>query len=172
MSLTVDSDGAATYDGRAMADPPSPRPLQISQSTTAHLFSLAESLGNFRGSQLESRHKVADLGKKTLTYEGRGETNRVEFNYTENHTAQQLVEEFEKISNVEQHIAQLEYAIKYDPLGLPEQLRQIQIELNQHALIEADLLTPTLQKITSNSHFLHLAQSRAQDILGRIHEQN
>jgi len=172
MSLTVDVDGAGTYDGRSLADPASPHPLQISRTTTQHLFSLAQSLGNFRAIDLESRHKVADLGRKTFVYESGGETNRVEFNYTENRAAQELTAEFEKIATVEQHITQLDYAIKYDPLSLPEQLRQIQIELSQHELVEVALLAPTLEKITTNSRFLHLAQSRAQAILERIRDQN
>lgn len=172
MALSVDANGQGTYDGRQLADPPSPRPLQISPATTQRLFSLAESLGYFRSLTLESRHKVANLGQKTLTYEAGGQGSRVEFNYTENRTAQQLADLFERIGNVEEHIAQLAYAIKYDPLSLPQQLRQIQIELDEHSLLETQLLVPTLEKIASNPRFLHLAQSRAQEILKRIQVNN
>jgi len=171
MALSVDANGQGVYDGRKLADPPSPRPVQISPVTTQRLFSLAESLGYFRSLTLESRHKVANLGQKTLTYEAGGQVSRVEFNYTENRTAQQLSGLIERISNVEEHIVQLEYSIKYDPLSLPQQLRQIQIELNEHSLVETQLLVPTLEKITSNPRFLHLAQFRAQEILKRIHEE-
>ncbi|MGD1154595.1 MAG: hypothetical protein ABSA41_02080 [Terriglobia bacterium] len=172
VALSVDANSQGTYDGRKLADAPSPRPLQISPATTQRLFSLAESLGYFRSLTLESRHKVANLGQKTLTYEAGGQVSRVQFNYTENRTAQQLTDLFERISNVEEHIAQLDYAIKYDPLSLPQQLRQIQIELDEHSLLETELLVPTLEKIVSNPRFLHLAQSRAQEILKRIQENN
>ncbi len=172
LALSVDANGQGTYEGRKLTDPPSPCPLQISPATTQRLFSLAESLGYFRSLSLESRHKVANLGLKTLTYEAGGQVSRVQFNYTENRTAQQLTDLFEKIGNVEDHIAQLDYAIKYDPLGLPQQLRQIQIEIYEHNLLETELLVPTLQKIASNPRFLHLAQSRAQEILRRIQENN
>jgi hypothetical protein len=172
LALSVDADGHGTYEGRKLSDAPSPRPLQISPATTQRLFSLAESLGYFRSLSLESRHKVANLGQKTLTYEAGGQVSRVQFNYAENHTAQQLVDLFERIGNVEDHIAQLEYAIKYDPLSLPQQLRQIQVELYEHNLLETQLLVPTLEKIASNPRLLHLAQSRAQEILERIHENN
>jgi hypothetical protein len=172
MALSVDANGQGTYEGRKLADAPSPRPLQISPATTQRLFSLAESLGYFRSLALESRHKVANLGQKTLAYEAGGQVSRVEYNYTENRTAQQLTDLFEKISDVEEHIAQLDYAIKYDHLSLPQQLRQIQIELDEHSLAEAELLVPALEKIASNPRFLHLAQSRAQEILKRIQENN
>lgn len=172
VALRVDANGQGTYEGRKLADASSPRPLQISPATTQRLFSLAESLGYFRSLTLESRHKVADLGQKTLTYEAGGQVSRVQFNYTENRTAQQLTELFERIGNVEDHIGQLDYAIKYDPLSLPQQLRQIQIELDEHNLVETELLVPTLEKIASNPRLLHLAQSRAQEILKRIQENN
>ena len=40
----------------------------------------------------------------------------MQYNYTENRAAQQLTDILEKISNVEERIAQLEYAMKYDHL--------------------------------------------------------
>jgi hypothetical protein len=172
MALRVDTNGNATYEGRQLAEAPNPRGLEISRPTTQRLFSMASSLGYFNSLNLESRHKVANLGLKTFTYEAGGEVSRVEFNYTENHTAQQLTELFEQIAGVEQHIAQLDYASKYDPLSLPQQLRQIQIELNGHGLLETGLLVPTLEKIAGNPRLLHLAQSRAQEILKRIRETN
>jgi len=170
MALCVDASGKATYEGRQLADAPNPRPLEISPPTTQRLFSMASSLGYFSSLNLESRHKVANLGLKTFSYEDGSKVNRVEFNYTENHTAQQLTELFERISSVEQYVAQLDYASKYDPLSLPQQLRQIQIELNEHGLLETELLVPTLEKIAGNPRLLHLAQSRAQEILKSIRE--
>jgi len=40
--------------------------------------------------------------------------------------------------------------------------------LNEHGLLETELLVPTLEKIANNPRLLHLAQVRAQDILKRI----
>jgi hypothetical protein len=67
-----------------------------------------------------------------------------------------------------ERIAELEYAMKYDPLGLPQDLREIQDGLDDHEFVEAALMIPTLQKISTNSRFMHLAQSRAQEIMQRI----
>jgi hypothetical protein len=172
MSVSVDADGKGTYDGRKLDDPPNPCPLQISRATTERLFSLAEALGYFRSLQLESRHKVADMGLKTLTYEAGGQVSRVVYNYSENRTAEELSQLFDKISMVEEHIKQLDFAMKYDPLSLAQELREIQIEMNEKDLAEAELLAPTLEKIASNPRLLHLAQSRAQEILKRIQESN
>ena len=170
MALSIDANGKGTYDSHKLDDPPDPHPLQISAGTTAKIFSLVESLNYFHSLDLESRHKVANMGLKTLTYEAGKEMGRVQYNYTENRTAQQLTEMLEKIGNVEDRITQLEYSMKYDHLSLPQTLREIQEGLDDRNFVEAALMIPTLEKISTNPHFLHLAQSRAQEILQRIQE--
>ena len=168
LALTVSANGEGTYEGRSLSDPPNPRPLKLSTATTQRLFELAGELENFRGIDLESHRKVANLGMKTLRYEAGGQENHVQFNYTLNRDAQQLADLFEKIASVEQHLATLEFAMKYDHLSLPQELLQIQIDLENRALADPELLVPTLEKITQNPRFLHLAQARAQDILKRL----
>jgi hypothetical protein len=170
MALSIDSNGKGTYDSHKLEDSPTPRPLQISTGTTAQIFSLALSLNYFRSVDLDSHHRVANLGLKTLTYEAGEEINKVQYNYTENRAAQQLTDMLEKIGNVEEQIIQLEYDMKYDHLNLPQTLRQIQEDLEDHYFVEATLMIPTLEKISTNPRFMHLAQSRALEIMQRIQE--
>jgi hypothetical protein len=167
-SLSIDSNGKGTYDSHKLGDPAAPRPLQISAETTAQVFSLTQSLDYFRSGNLDSHHRVADLGQKILTYQDTRETNKVQFNYSENHSAQQLTDIFEKISNVEERIAQLDYAMKYDHLNLPQVLRQVEYGMENSYFVEAALMIPTLDKIAADPHYLHLAQSRAREIEQRI----
>jgi len=168
--LSIDANGQGTYDAHKLEDPPTPRALQISAATTAQIFSLVQSLHSLRSLNLDSHLKVANMGWKTLTYQDGHETNKVQYNYTENRTAQQLTDILERISNVEDRISQLEYAMKYDHLSLPQALQQIQAGMDDHLFMEANLMIPTLEKISNNPHFLHLAQSRAQDIVHRIQQ--
>ncbi len=170
--ISVDSSGAGTYEGRKLDEPPNPRPIQLSPAVAARLFALARDLGYFRDNDLESHKKVANLGLKVFTYQQGTEINRAEFNYTLNRQAQELSDQFEKIASVEQHLTNLEFSMKYDPLGLPGELRQIQIDLANDALADPQLLIPALEKISRNSRYMHLAQSRAQDILQRIQANN
>ncbi len=172
LAVEVDSNGSGTYDGRTLDEPPSPRPVKLSSVTTQRLFELAGVLNNFRSVDLESHKRVANLGTKTLTYEGNGQKNRAKFNYTLRREAQELAELFEKIASVEQHIQVLEYAIKYDHLRLPKELLQIQIDLENKALADPELMVPALQQIARNPRFLHLAQVRAQNILQRLQNNN
>jgi hypothetical protein len=172
LAVTVDASGAASYDGRKIDEAPTPHSFKLSDATTRRLFSLAQSLGYFESGDLESHKKVANLGVKTFTYERQGKKTQVEFNYTLQREAQELTDLFERIASVEQHILTLEYSIKYDHLNLPNQLRQVQIDLDKKALADPELLTPTLEKIVRGSRFLHLAHVRAQSILDRIQNSN
>jgi hypothetical protein len=166
--ITVDSKGSGTYEGHKLDEAQSPRPLQLSAGTTERIFALAGQLHNFQSLDLESHRKVANLGEKTLTYQQGEDVNRVVFNYTENRIARELVDLLEAVGTVEEHIAALEFEMKYDPLGLSQELLQIQIELNSKSLADPEMLIPTLEKIAHGSRFLHLAQVRAQQIIERI----
>jgi hypothetical protein len=172
LSITVNASGEALYDGRKLDDPPAPRPLKLTEPTTRRIFQLAAALGYFDSVDLESHKKVANLGRKSFTYEAGGKRHQAEFNYTMRRDAQELTDVFERIASVAQHIATLEYSIKYDHLSLPKQLRQIQSDLDRHALADPELMAPMLEKIVRNPRFLHLAQSRAQDILQRLQHSN
>jgi hypothetical protein len=166
--ITVDSKGSGTYEGHKLDEAQSPRPIQLSSGTTERIFALAGQLHNFQSVDLESHKKVANLGKKTLTYQQGEDVNRVVFNYTENRFARELVDLLEAVGTVEEHIAALEFDMKYDPLGLSQELLQIQIELNNKSLTDPEMLIPILEKIAHGSRFLHLAQVRAQQIIERV----
>jgi hypothetical protein len=166
--ITVDSKGSGTFEGHKLDEAQSPRPFQLSAGTTERIFALAGQLHNFQSVELESHKKVANLGQKTLTYQQGEDVNRVVFNYTENRIARDLVDLLEAVGIVEEHIAALEFEMKYDPLGLSQELLQIQIELNNKRLADPEMLIPALEKIAHGSRFLHLAQVRAQQIIERI----
>lgn len=168
MAVTVDANGEGSYEGRKLDAPYSPRRLKLSAATTQRLFGLAAALNYFQNVDLESHKKVANLGLKTFTCEREGQNHRAEFNYTQRREAQELTELFERIATVQEHIASLEHAIKYDPLALPKELLQIQMDLDRKALADPELLVPALAQIVRNPRFLHLAQVRAQNILQRL----
>ncbi len=172
LAIIVNKDGSGSYEGRKLDEPSDPRPLELGSATTHRLFKLASRLEDFQSIELESHKKVANMGLKTFVYESDGQKNRVEFNYTLRRDAQELAELFEKIASVEQHIMVLEHAIKYDHLSLPRELLLIQIDLDNRALADAELMVPALKEIVRNPRFLHLAQVRAQNILQRLQNCN
>jgi hypothetical protein len=169
-SLIVDSNGDGTYDGRQLNEPPKPRTLRLSPETTATLFQMAAALGDFHSLKLESNKNVANLGLKTFVYRHDGQENTLQFNYTRNKRAQELLSVFEGVADVEQHIGTLEYSSRYDLLGLPSALTRIEIDLDNRELVDPQLMVPILKKIAGDSQYLHIAQVRAADILRRIQD--
>ena len=119
---------------------------------------------------LDSHHKIANMGLKTLIYQNGQEIHKVQYNYSEKRAAQRLTDIFERISNVEERISELGHAMKYDRLSLPETLNQIQAGLDDDSFVEAQLMIPTLEKISTDPHLMHLAQSRALEILQRVRQ--
>jgi hypothetical protein len=169
-SLTVDANGNGTYDGRQLSESPKPRSLKLSPDTTRTLFQMAAALGDFRSLRLESKKNVANMGMKTFIYRQNGQENKVQFNYTRNKKATELLDLFEGIADVEQHIGKLEYSSRYDVLGLPSALTRVEIDLDNKALVDPELMVPILKKIAGDSQYLHIAQIRAADILRRIQD--
>jgi len=164
----VDSKGSGTFEGHKLDEAATPRPFQLSSGTTERIFTLAAQLNNFQSVDLNSHKKVANLGLKTLAYQRGEDVNRVAFNYTENRIARELVDIMEAVGALEEHVTALEFEMKYDPLSLPQELLQIQIEVNNKSLPDPEMLLPTLEKIAHGSRFLHLAQDRAQQLIEHI----
>lgn len=170
VELRIDANGRGTYQSRSSEDAVAPVSLQVSAATIAQIFSLAKSLNYFHSLNLDTHRKIADMGLKTLTYQNGNEVNKVQFNYTEKRAGQRLTDIFERISNVEERISDLEHAMKYDRLSVPEILAQIQDGLENDSFVETPLMIPTMEKISADPHLMHLAQSRAQEILKRIRQ--
>ena len=168
ISVTVNADGSGSFDARQLSESAQPRSLKLSDATTQQLFALAAELNNFRGIDLESHKKVANLGAKSFSYQSGSEKNTVQFNYTLQRPARDLTDLFERVASVEEHVEALEHSIKYDPLALPEELHRIQADLDNNALANAELMVPPLERIVSNPRFLRVAQVRAQDILNTV----
>jgi hypothetical protein len=170
VAIAVDPAGAATFEGRRLAEPSHPRPLRLSATTTARLFELAAQLGYFHSVDLESHKAVANLGLKTFRYAKDDAVSQAQFNFTLRKEASELLDWFERITCVAQHQAALEYDMKYDHLGLPGELLQLRLDLAKKALVDPELLVPALEQISRGAHYLIVAKRRAQDILQRIQD--
>lgn len=170
--IVVNADGSGTYEGRRLVDAPNPRPFRLSSDVTEKFFVLAHEMHNFQDVSLESHKRVADLGLKTFKYVGGNQTYQCQFNYSTNRNAGELENLFEDLGAVERHIAALDYAMKYDHLGLPRVLALIQIDLENKALLDPQLMTGTLEAVAHNPNYLHMAQVRARKILQQIQKMN
>ena len=168
VEIKVGRNGASTYDIRQLEDTPRPQPFPVSAALTDRIFSLAASLHDFDGIQLEVRRRVANLGEKTFIYEKDGITHQVSFNYTTNSPANDLLDIFEGLSLEDQYADRLRRTMRYDPLGLNDVLARLDRDIHSRMIPEPKALVPLLNEIASNSSFLDIARQRARLIVASI----
>lgn|SRR5487761_595772 len=166
--IVVSANGSGMYDGRSLNNPPNPQHFQLSAAAIQKIFELAADLKDFNGVKLESGKHVANLGLKTFQYEAGGQDYNCQFNFSTNREAQELTDLFEGIGEVERHIMALNYALKYDLLGLPRELTLIQSDLDNNALVDPQLMASAIETVARDPRVLHFAQVRAQRILREI----
>ena len=159
-------NGEAEY--ATAADDPQPVQFKISEDLVKQAFDLADKLNHFKGESLEMRRKIANMGKKTLTYENGAERGSQTFNYSERPEAMDLVNLFERISNTQQANIELDRIMHFDKLGLMKHLLQVEIQLDHKDLAEPVLLVPNLEAIAVNKTYMDIARLRARIILNKI----
>ncbi|MFQ5817468.1 MAG: hypothetical protein ACE5H2_05870 [Terriglobia bacterium] len=167
-ALSVAEDGAASYDGRALAEPAQPENFRLPAQLVARLFALVAALEHFDGIQFETSRKIANLGEKTFRYEQGQQRSEVRFNYTENATAVALQELCETIARGRFYIVQLQFKLKFDRLGVLATLREFEHHLNKGRFVYLEQFVPVLTQVAQDRRVVRLAQSRAQRLLERI----
>ena len=158
IAITVQESGQASY--RTAPDEP-PAEFQLSPESTQQVFALARKLNFFQGASLESKRKVAQMGKKTLIFESGTERHAASFNHTEDLNAVALNTLFEALARTEWHRDRLEYLLRFDRLGLVKELLLAESDLDQRLLVEPALLLPVLEKVRSDRSLVNVAQERA-----------
>ncbi len=158
VEITLDRSGNASY--KEAADDDQPIKFQVADSDVSAIFGLADKLGHFNH-PLESPLKVAFMGAKTFRFENGADKQEVKFNYSEDPDAQALLDWFERISETEQHVINLERTVKYDKLGVNEALLLVQISLDHKRLVAPQQLLPLLDRVVKNDSYMHIARERA-----------
>ena len=170
--ITIQENGEALYSTTPPGEKPDERSdegrFRVSAGLAAQAFEHSARLNHLRGIELETRKKLAFMGKKTVVYENGAERGEAAFNYSENQDAMALAELFEKISNTQQNRLEMERLARFDKLGLMKQLLSVETALNKKDLAEPSLLVPVLEKIAANKSYLNIVQQRARIILAKI----
>jgi len=165
VEITIERNGSALY--KEAVDDDQPIKFQIGESDTSAIFGLADRLGHFNR-PLEAPIKVAFMGMKTFRFEAGPEKQEVKFNYSEDLDAQALLDWFERISETEQHLINLERTVKYDKLGVNEALLLLQISYERKRLVAPQQLLPLLDRVVKNDSYMHMARERAANIAEAI----
>jgi hypothetical protein len=165
LQITLDKSGNAVY-GEA-PDDDLPLKFQLSDAETQQVFALVEKLDYFKHT-VESAAKVAFMGAKTLRYEDGGKKGEVQFNFTEDLSARELQDWFERMAESEQYRTGLERAAKYDKLGVPRALSLLWSAMERNRLVAKDQFLPILDRIAKNESYMHAARVSAAELAETI----
>ncbi len=168
IEINVPERGDCRYDIRQLEEDADPQPFQVGEPLREKIFDLAGQLGDFRDLQLDIKRRIANLGQKTFRWERGSEAHEVTFNYTLNNTANQLMQIFEGLARQQEHLTILERRLKYDRLGVNEELMQFEMDLNKRAIPEPERLLPVLEQIGNDSRVVDIARQRARSLAERI----
>jgi len=157
-AVSVEKSGACEY--KEAADDDRPLKFQLPPSQANEIFEMAEKLGRFQR-PLESNLKVANMGTKIFRWEDGKEIHEVKFNYTQDLDAAQLYDWFERIVETEQHLINLERAVRFDKLGVNKALLLLETTWDRNRLVVPQQFLPLLDRVVKNESYLHMARERA-----------
>jgi hypothetical protein len=115
-----------------------------------------------------SPRKVADMGLKTVRFENGARKREVTFNYTEDRTMMDIVDFFENLCQQEKSLFEMGLALKYDRLGIPKKLDELERNLTAKRIVEPERFAPVLEKIYRDESLMNLARTEAKKILSKI----
>jgi hypothetical protein len=168
VSITVEQSGAVSY--KESTDDDDAEKFELEPAAAATIFELAGKLDHFKG-KLESGLKVANMGQKTFRWEDAGTATEAKFNYSQDDSARQLQDWFERIIETERSMLELKHALRYDKLGVYEALLKIETIWNAKRLAGAAQMLPLLDRVAQNEAYLHMARERAANLAAAIRAQ-
>jgi hypothetical protein len=170
--VTVSQNGDATYESKSHVkdNEPETEPYRLqfimSQPTRAHIFRLAAALNDFNG-KFETRAKVAQTGKKTLTFRQGEKESKTTVNYSDNQQMNELIGLFQRMSTTFEVAQKLDFDLRFDKLGLDRDLKILERLDKDNQLLELQVIAPTLERIANDSGIMNIARQKARVLLQR-----
>jgi hypothetical protein len=169
--VSVSNDGSAAYDsdGKMSPEATSSDPFHsdfiASQAARTRIFDLARRAHYFEGEIDSKNKKIAFTGTKTLTYKDAQKSTRASFNYSPVSSIQELTAFFQGLSNTLEFGHRLDYCLRYQKLGLDEELKKMEELSKSGGLEEISSVAPVLQKIVDDSAVINVVRARALRLL-------
>ena len=169
VEITVAKSGDAQY--RDAPDDDNPLKFHLRPDDVAAIFALSDKMDHF-SKPLEASVKVAFMGKKTFRYEGDGDSREASFNYSEVEDARTLLDWFERISETERALIELERTVRFDKLGVQDAILRVEVVRDQKRLVAQDQFLPLLDRVVKSEAYIHLARTRAAALAENIRAEN
>ena len=138
------------------------------QGRTKLLSTLAATNNLANSKNYETKRKVADLGRKHLTLELASEKREADFNYSDLKEVNALATFFDGLLNQQTLALDLENAMRYQRLGVPQLLDQLDDDLKVTRIGDPEGMVPLLDKIIRDDRLLEYARQHAEQIKNRV----
>src|SRR5580658_5278296 len=165
IQVVLEKNGDAVY--QEAVDDELPLKFKLTDEETKAVFDLADKLDHFKH-PLESQLKVAFMGTKTFRFVDGDKTSEAKFNYSEDVSAQQLQDWFERMAESEAHLIDLERAAKYDHLGVDGALQGLAAAFDNDRIVSPEQFLPMLDRIAKNETYMHQSRARAAEMAEAI----
>jgi len=175
-TVRTQADGPSTYLSRnplkqlqpgEEKDPDYTLDFTMTAKDAARIFKLAQQAKYFNGDFEYRAHRIANTGKKTLTYADETRHFQTIYNHSENKAIQELTSLFQGISSTIEFGRKLQFKHKYDKLGLEAELKAMEEAAENHNLAEIQIVSATLKDIADDSSVLNIARQRARRLLAK-----
>jgi len=167
VELNGNGNGQFYFNKRNDAEIKLPVTLRASAIETLRaLFEKADFLNESR--DFVSQRKVADMGLKTVRFATGSKQREVTYNYTEDRALQEITTFFENLCQQERALFEMDLALKYDRLGIPKKLDELDSSLNAKRVVAPERFAPVLEKIYADQTLMNLARKEAKKLLARI----
>ncbi len=163
--LSLTPDGAGESQLKRRGSDQVQTLFMLSPSGRTKFLSVVAATRNLEdGKNYETKKKVADLGRKHLSIEMPSGAREADFNYSDLKEVNALSTFFDGLLNQQTLSLDLETAIRYERLSVPERLDQLESELKVNRLGDPEGLIPLLEKIAQDSRVLEYAREHAEQI--------
>ena len=170
-SITVQSDGHATYACSARVSPDSDerQPYQtefaLTPSTRARIFELAAQSRYFSGKVDSGNSKLAFTGTKKLIYQDGNRTSSASYNFSTVPAVQQLTTIFQSMAATLDYGRRLTYYHRYQKLALDEELKRLETQAKDNELSELQTIHEVLKQIEDDPAVMNVVRARAQRLM-------
>lgn len=167
LDLKPDGTGQSRFKRRGSEEASSV--LTLSSNGREKFLSVVAATRNLADREkYESKRKVANLGRKHITLEMGSETREAEFNYSDLKEVNTLTTFFDGLINQQVLISDLEMALQYERLSIPERLDQLEGEIKSGRIADPQSLIPVLDKIVQNERVVDYARNHAQQLKSQV----
>ncbi len=143
--------------------------VELSPAALTRILGLWNSLRFLDSSEnYQSDREYPHLGTMRLQMQDGERKRTAEFNWTHNHDASAIVNDYRRVADQALFILDISVARENQPLNAPKLMEQLESLLKREGLSDPHQLVPLLHEITTDEHLPLIARNQAVRLLKQI----